>query len=47
MAERQEPFLSASTMIDKLGYKKVREIFSECMDQEKYEKILQEKSKIS
>ncbi len=44
--ERQAPMLSASAIIDKISLKKVKEIFSECMDEERYAKILKEKSRI-
>jgi len=46
LAERQSPFLSASLLIDKLAQKKVKEIFQECMEDEKYDKIVKEKSRI-
>ena len=39
---RQAPFISASAMIDKMALGKVREIFKECMDEERYARILQE-----
>ena len=38
-APRQAPFISASAMIDRMAFKKVREIFKECMDEERYEKM--------
>lgn len=47
LAERQAPFLSASLIIDKIARKKVIEIFRECMDEQKYDKIVFEKSKIT
>ena len=43
--KRQAPFLSASTIIDRAAQEKVRDIFKECMDETKYQKILLEKPK--
>ncbi len=45
-AERQSPFLSSSAIIDKMAHRKVMEIFKECMDETRYQKILAEKSKL-
>src|SRR3989344_2487540 len=47
LTERQAPYLSASMLIDRLAQKKVKEIFKECMDEERYIKIKEEKSKIN
>lgn len=44
--ERQAPFLSSSAIIDKMANKKVKEIFKDCMDESKFVKILQEKSRL-
>lgn len=45
-AKRQSPFLSSSTIIDKLAQKKVKEIFKECMDEERIRKLSTESSKM-
>ncbi len=45
-AKRQSPFLSSSTIIDRLAQKKVKEIFKECMDEERIRKLSMESSKI-
>jgi len=47
LTERQAPYLSASMLIDRLAQKKVKEIFRECMDEERYIKIKEEKSRIN
>src|SRR3989344_6267898 len=47
LTARQAPYLSASTLIDKLAQKKVKEIFKECMDEDRYIKIKEEKSRIN
>src|SRR3989338_2078889 len=47
LTARQAPYLSASMLIDKLAQKKVKEIFSECMDEDRYIKIKEEKSRIN
>ncbi len=44
-AERQSPFLSSSAIINKVAGEKVKEIFSDCMDDRKYENIIKERSK--
>lgn len=43
---RQAPLTSSSGIIDKLAQRKVKEIFRECMDEEKYQKILNELPKL-
>lgn len=45
-AERQSPFLSSSAIIDRMAHHKVMEIFKECMNEDRYLKILSEKSKL-
>lgn len=45
--KRQSPFLSSSIIIDKTARNKVAEIFKECMSEERYNKILLEKSKLT
>ncbi len=44
---KQSSNISASGIIDKLAYEKVREIFKDCMDRGLYEDISQEKSRIN
>lgn len=44
-AERQSPFLSSSAIINKVAGEKVKEIFSDCMDDKKYASIIKERSK--
>lgn len=44
-SKRQGETISASGLIDKVANKKVREIFKDCMDEEKIQKVSQEKSK--
>ncbi|HSX39626.1 MAG TPA: adenylyltransferase/cytidyltransferase family protein [Candidatus Saccharimonadales bacterium] len=46
VAERQSPFISSSAMIDKMAYSKVMEIFKECMTEDRYLKLLNEKSRL-
>ena len=46
LGPRQAPLTSSSGIIDKLAQRKVKEIFKECMDEEKYQKILYEVSKL-
>lgn len=43
---RQAPLTSSSGIIDKLAQRKVKDIFKECMDEEKYQKILTESSRL-
>lgn len=43
---RQAPLTSSSGIIDKLAQRKVKEIFKECMDDEKYQKLLSEMPKL-
>ena len=43
---RQAPYLSSSTIIDRMAMIKVKEIFKECMDEEKYLNVLKEGSKL-
>jgi len=47
LAPRQSPFLSSSTIINKIAYKKVKEIFGECMQDEKFKELLLEHGKNS
>ena len=42
LAPRQSPFLSSSTIINKIAYKKVKEIFGECLQDDKFKAMLQE-----
>lgn len=44
VADRQAPFLSSSAIINKIAGEKVKEIFKECMDEERYKQIVEEKS---
>lgn len=44
---KQSSHISASAIIDKVAQAKVREIFKECMDEERYNKILQERSRLN
>ena len=45
-AKRQSPFLSSSAIIAKLARRKVKEIFKECMDDERIEKLALESSRL-
>ncbi len=42
LAPRQAPFLSSSTMINKMANKKVKEIFSDCFQEDKFSAMLSE-----
>jgi rfaE bifunctional protein nucleotidyltransferase chain/domain len=42
---RQSPFLSSSTIINKMAYKKVKEIFGECLQDDKFKAMLLENGK--
>lgn len=44
---RQSSHISASTIINKVAQEKVKEIFEECMDEERYKKILWERSRLN
>ncbi len=44
---RQSSHISASTIINKVAQEKVKRIFKECMDEERYEKILWERSRLN
>lgn len=39
---RQSPFLSSSTMINRMAFKKVKEIFKECLEDDKFKAMLRE-----
>ncbi|PIS22160.1 hypothetical protein COT50_03465 [candidate division WWE3 bacterium CG08_land_8_20_14_0_20_41_10] len=43
---RQSPFLSSSTIINKMAYKKVKEIFGECMQDDKFKAMLLENGQL-
>ena len=43
---RQAPFLSSSTIMDRMAMIKVKEIFKDCMDEEKYLNVLKESSNL-
>lgn len=42
LAPRQSPFVSSSTIINKIAYKKVKEIFGECLQDDKFKAMLLE-----
>ncbi|MBU1970605.1 adenylyltransferase/cytidyltransferase family protein [Patescibacteria group bacterium] len=43
---RQSPYLSSSTMINKMAYKKVKEIFGDCLQDDKFKAMLQENGRM-
>jgi rfaE bifunctional protein nucleotidyltransferase chain/domain len=45
LVPRQSPFVSSSTIINKIAYKKVKEIFSECLQDDKFKAMLLENGK--
>jgi D-glycero-beta-D-manno-heptose 1-phosphate adenylyltransferase len=45
--EKQSSHISASAIIDKVAQEKVREIFKECVDEERYSQILKERSRLN
>ena len=47
LAPRQAPFLASSMMINRMAYKKVKEIFGECMQDDKFKAMLLENGKSS
>ena len=44
---RQSSHISTSAIIDKVAQEKVREIFKDCMDEERYTQILKERSRLN
>lgn len=45
--KKESPHMSASAIIDKVAKKRVVDIFRDCMDEERYNKILMEKSRLN
>ncbi len=46
LAPRQSPFVSSSTLINKIAYKKVKEIFGECLQDDKFKAMLLENGRL-
>lgn len=46
VAPRQSPFLSSSTLINKIAHEKVKEIFGECLQDDKFKAMLQESGRM-